>query len=143
MWRAYNTCGQIFSGHGVVNHTVNFVEPPKHLPPIWVPAGRFSPECLDKQWEDALPPNMEPIRYHTQHIERSWRELKRVLTRCNCPRVSTSYIGEWMYRTNILNREGGIQQQFCRFMRDIGRAYPGIGYIPMTRDIEDCQCPEC
>ncbi|KAL5243136.1 hypothetical protein ACI65C_010546 [Semiaphis heraclei] len=80
---------------------------------------------------------MEPIRYHTQHIERSWRELKRVLTRCNCPRVSTSYIGEWMYRTNILSREGGIQQQFCRFMRDIGRAYPGIGYIPITRDIED------
>lgn len=83
----------VFSGHGVVNHTLNFVEPPKHLPPIWVPAGRFSPECLDKQWEDALPPNMESIRYHTQHIERSWRELKRVLTRCNCPRVSTSYIG--------------------------------------------------
>jgi len=28
-------------------------------------------------------------------------------------------------------------------MRDIGKAYPGIGYIPMARDIEDCQCPEC
>uniref|UniRef100_A0A2S2P276 Uncharacterized protein n=1 Tax=Schizaphis graminum TaxID=13262 RepID=A0A2S2P276_SCHGA len=43
------------NGHGVVNHTINFVEPPKNLPPIWVPAGRFSPECLEKQWQDAIP----------------------------------------------------------------------------------------
>jgi len=77
-----NLC--VLSGQSVVNHTVNFVEPPKHLPPIWVPAGRFSPECLDKQWEDALPPNMEPIRYHTQHIERSWRELKLGVTAQEC-----------------------------------------------------------
>lgn len=134
----------LFSGHGVVNHSTNFVEPPKNLPPIWVPAGRFSEECLDRQWQGAPPANnLEPIRYHTQHIERSWRELKKFLVRCNCPRVSTSYIGEWMYRTNILNREGGVQAQFEKFMADIARAYPGLGFHPMSRYIDNCECPEC
>jgi len=28
-----------------------------------------------------LVPNQEPICYHTQHIERLWRELKRILIR--------------------------------------------------------------
>lgn len=120
------------------------MEPPKNLPPFWVPAGRFSPECLDKQWEGAPPNNrLAPIRYHTQHIERAWRELKIILTRCNSKSVADSYIGEWMYRTNILDRCGSVQDQFVRFMYDVARAYPGIGFNPMTRDIENCQCPEC
>lgn len=134
-----------FSGHGVVNHTTNFVEPPKHLPPIWVPAGRFNEACLDKQW-NGPPPNIlgrQPIRYHTQHVERSWRELKRILTRCNSKAIANSYIGEWMYRVNILERTGNVEAQFKKFMADIARAYPGVGYQPMIRDIDNCQCPEC
>ena len=132
-----------FSGHGVVNHSINFVEPPKNEPPIWLGTGRFSQECLDKQWEGVRPPNQELICYHTQHIERSWRELKRILTRCNCKRVADSYIGEWMYRTNILNRLPTTSDRFKRFMDDVARAYPGIGYEPMKRDIDDCHYPEC
>lgn len=111
----------------MVNHTSNFIEPPKHLPPFWVPAGRFHTECLDKQWNGPIL-GLQPIRYHTQHVERSWRELKRILTRCNSKDVAASFVGEWMYRANILERSGNIEAQFKTFMADIARAYPGIGY---------------
>ncbi|KAL5236538.1 hypothetical protein ACI65C_003948 [Semiaphis heraclei] len=120
------------SGHGVVNHTTNFLEPPKNLPPFWVPAGRFSPECLDKQWEGAPPNNrLALIRYHTQHIERAWRELKRILTRCNSKSVADSYIGEWMYRTNILDRCGSVQDQFSSLQN-----YNHHHYLPTSPTLE-------
>ncbi|KAJ8933856.1 hypothetical protein NQ318_004687 [Aromia moschata] len=69
----------VFNGHGNVNHSENFVNPPREEPPIWMPAGRFNNECLDWNWKRNPPAaGLQPFRIHTQHIEieRAWRDLK-------------------------------------------------------------------
>jgi len=96
-------------------------------------------EFLDKQRVGALSVVADPL---LKRKERPWIELKHILTRYNCKRVADSYIGEWMYRTNILNRLPIASDWFNRFMYDIERVYPGIGCNPMTRNIENCQCSE-
>lgn len=46
----YNNYIYILVSMEFVNHTKNFVEPPPtHLPPIWVPAGRFREERVDNK----------------------------------------------------------------------------------------------
>lgn len=142
-WRGYFGCDQYFSGHGVVNHSTNFLNPPKNQDPLFVPAGRFHAECLDKQWTGNIAPGMTPFRNHTQNIERAWRSLKEVLPR-SCKRQKIEqYIGEWMYRNNILKGISGDNAKFERFLRDIARSYPGYGLHMMNLDLSICQCPEC
>lgn len=101
------------------------LQSPKHLAPIRAPAGRFNEEYLVKQW-NGQPPNIlgqQPIQNHTQHVERSWRELKKILSKCNSKNIADSYIDEWMYRTNILDPIGNIQAQFqkCVYVIKINR----------------------
>lgn len=50
---------------------------------------------------------------------------------------------ERMYRRNILDKEESGKAQFLRFMRDIHRAFPGIGLVPMNLNLEECRCHEC
>lgn len=146
-WRAYNECTQIFGGHGTVNHSENFTNPPRNDPPHWAPPGRFSDECLERN--NALPPpapGMQPYRDHTNTVERSWRDLKEYLRTTNNVNTADQYIGEWMYRRNILDKIPNQKDKLTRFLRDIARVYPGIGKLPMRKryeDIDDCDCHEC
>ncbi|KAK4875401.1 hypothetical protein RN001_011823 [Aquatica leii] len=141
---AYGILDTIFEGHGTVNHSTNFLQPPLGEDPIWVPTGTFLPECLDKNWIGPPPrENVQPFRIHTNNAKRSWRELKSILTKCNGLQVTEGYIGEWMYRKNILDENATITEKFFRFCNDVARAYPGIGKNPMQIDIENCNCHEC
>lgn len=143
-WRAYTTCGQAFSGHGTVNHSRSFINPPRNQDPLWVPLGRFHEACLDKQWMGPFPaPNVVPVRYHTQNGERSWENLKKTLRTCNSLELAEGYVGEWMYRSNILNRIPESGPRFGRFLDDMRRAYPGIGKQKMSETLDDCTCHEC
>ncbi|KAK9732137.1 hypothetical protein QE152_g12989 [Popillia japonica] len=156
-----------FRGHSTVNHRTNFVVPAREQDPHWVPVGRFNEACLDRRMRG--PPRADgqvPFRSHTQTIERCWRDLKQsignggqvpfrshtqTIERCwrdlkqsigNGKRVdySEEYIGEWIYRKNILGNVDGGAARFERFMNDIRRAYPGIALRPMQRDLEECDC---
>ncbi|KAI4470858.1 hypothetical protein MML48_1g16812 [Holotrichia oblita] len=118
--------------------------PVREEEPLWFPAGRFAPECLDKQWVG--PPTIPghvPFRDHTQNIERCWRDLKSLIGPSTKENVVYLYLGEWMYRKNVLNRIDTFAGQMERFMHDIRRAYPGLGRRPMQLDIRDCDCHEC
>ncbi|KAI4470869.1 signal recognition particle 54k protein srp54 [Holotrichia oblita] len=145
-FRSYNFCVRHFNGHGVVNHSHQFLNPVREEEPLCVPAGRFAPECLDKQWVG--PPTIPghvPFRDHTQNIERCWRDLKSLIVPSTKENVVYLYLGEceWMYRKNVLNRIDTFAGQMERFMHDIRRAYPGLGRRPMQLDIRDCDCHEC
>jgi hypothetical protein len=143
-WRSYRACNIVFAGHGRVNHSVNFINPPRDQDPIWVDAGRFNVECLDKQWSGPIPrPGVEPFRVHTQNGERSWRELKSTLRSCNNLDLAELYIGEYMYRKNILDSIEDTTGKMERFLRDIARVHPGIGRTKMGLNIENCNCHEC
>lgn len=66
LWRGYNECHEVFNGHGKINHSQNFVNPPQDEPPHWAPPGRFNVECLDGKWDGPPPqPGMQPYRDHT------------------------------------------------------------------------------
>lgn len=134
---------QIFIGHGRVNHSETFVEPPPGDEPMWMPAGFFNPECLDHTFIGPAPQGLEPFRIHTQNCERSWRGLKQVCRTSNMLQYVPDYIGEWMYRKNILERIPTVGERFQRFLTDVGRAYPGLGRVAMDADILNCHCHEC
>lgn len=145
-WLGYNGCANLFNGHGVVNHSQNFVNPPRDQDPLWVAPGRFNNECLDRQWTGPPPrntPNYEPFRIHTQHIERSWQGLKKIIGNMRNVDEINEYIGEWMYRQNVLKNYTSPNTRFSRFMGDIARAYPGMGSVPMHNNLLDCTCREC
>ena len=143
-WRAYTDCDDYFAEHETVNHSENFLRPPKHEDPMWVPGGRFNPNCLDKQWIGPPPAaNMEPVRIHTQNIERLWRHLKKSLRKCQSVELVESYVGEFLYRYNILKGIPGDRRRLVRFLSDTGRAYPGVGKERMEVDVMNCQCHEC
>ncbi|KAJ8909330.1 hypothetical protein NQ315_013548 [Exocentrus adspersus] len=79
-WLAYAECEVIFNGYGRVNHSENFVYPPKREKPLWMPAGRFNQECLDHNWDGPPPvPGNQPFRVHTQNIEKSLERPKESL----------------------------------------------------------------
>lgn len=130
-WGAYSNLNQIFAGHGRVNHSTNFVYPPRHQPPIWVPAGTFFTKCLDDLNIFPPPiPNMEPVRFHIQKAENSWKSLKKILRKCRTVRDANSYLGEWMYRQNILGDYLTMTDKFQRFLTDCRRTHPGVGLNP-------------
>lgn len=132
----YVGCDQYFSGHGTVNRT--------RKEPAWVPVGRFSPECRDSRSIGLAPEaGVEPVQYHTRGIEREWRKLKDKVSGCNNLRMVDSYVGEWMYRCNILRHIPTRREKFQRFLKDMARVWPGIGAEPMSLDIDACLCREC
>uniref|UniRef100_V5GTL7 ISXO2-like transposase domain-containing protein n=1 Tax=Anoplophora glabripennis TaxID=217634 RepID=V5GTL7_ANOGL len=146
-WKAYEDCDMVFNGHGVANHNQNFLNPPREEEPNWASAGTFNEECLDTKWNGPAPqPGYVPFRNHTQTIERAWRDLKECLKTTNSMEYASEYIGEWMYRKDILERNLNMKEKFEKFLRDIRRAYPGIGKKPMKKSFEDlldCDCHEC
>lgn len=143
-WRAYRGCDQHFAGHGAVNHQEGFVFPRRQEEPQWVAEGTFNIECLDGKWRGPPPrPDVVPFRCHTQTVERTWRELKRVLSPYTQGDTVDEYIGEWMYRKNNLSQVPNQKGQFFRFMSDIRRAYPGVGLEKMKDDKRTCDCHEC
>lgn len=115
--RAYLRLGEAFQGHETVKHAIEFVRPPG--------------------------PSMQPYKVHTNTIKRQWRDLKKTLRSINDVELADAYIGEWMYRSNILNAIEDTSDKIRKFLTDIGRAYPGIGKIPMIADLENCNCHEC
>ncbi|KAK4872528.1 hypothetical protein RN001_014557 [Aquatica leii] len=141
---AYNQLGEVFAAHLTVNHSQHFVNPPQDEDPIWIPIGRLSEECVDKTWIGPPPQaGVVPFRIHTNTCERFWRELKKTLQSCNSVDLAENYIGEWMYRKNILDNIQGRTAKFLRFMEDVRRAYPGIGRNPMMADLANCNCHIC
>lgn len=104
-----------FSGHGVVNHSEHFVEPPKIMPPMWVDLQVDL--CLSAWISDGgcIPFYTHLLPYPVDQAVN--RELKRILTGCNSKRVVDSYIGEWTYCTNNLNNNhiDGEDQWFSTF----------------------------
>jgi len=73
---------QRYRDHLVVIHDRNFLDPPRSEDPYFRHDINF--ECRDKQFSGPLPqqyanhnPEYLPFRCHTQHVERSWIELKR------------------------------------------------------------------
>ena len=143
-WKAYRHCADFFAGYGRVNHTQNFLYPSREEEPVWFPNDRFHINCLDKRWTGPPPqPNQVPVRYHTQHVERMWRDLKQTLRSCTSLEHMESYIGWWMYKRNILAHETTIGGKFRRFCQDIRRVYPGIGQNPMLANMDNCRCIQC
>ncbi|KAF5308232.1 hypothetical protein FQR65_LT18243 [Abscondita terminalis] len=123
----------------VGNHKLSMDEDP-----MWIPDGRLHEDCLDKKWVGPPPQaDVVPFRVHTNNCKRSWRNLKVTLRSCTSLDHASGYVGEWMYRHNILVGYLGRTAKFLRFMEDLGRAYPGIGRIQMDADILNCQCHEC
>ncbi|KAI4455451.1 isxo2-like transposase domain [Holotrichia oblita] len=146
-WAAYRNIGQTFRrGHTTVNHRIQFLEPVRAEDPTWVPVGRYHEACLDGRWRGPPAENgLIPFRSHTQTIERCWRDLKQQIDNGKRGRYADDYVGEWIYRRNILANIDNNDRaaRFERFMNDIRRAYPGVGLRLMQRDLDECDCHEC
>ncbi|KAJ8923461.1 hypothetical protein NQ315_002020 [Exocentrus adspersus] len=135
----------VFSGCG---ERKNFIHPPKKGQRMWVPADRFNKECLDSKWKGPSPrPGVQPFRKHTHNLTKVWIDLKMHLKTLDNVALADQYIGEYMYRQNVL-KEYGLRSKegFIRFLHDINRVYPGIGRKGMKNRFEnilDCNCHEC
>ncbi|KAJ8948203.1 hypothetical protein NQ318_010479 [Aromia moschata] len=141
---AYEECEKIFNGHG---WTDDFVYPPKGQSPMWMPTGRFSRECLDLKWSrPPSTPELQPFRISVQNMKRAWRDLKSLTKSSFVEEHLDAYLGEWLYRKNVLGEIEGEKEKFERFLRDRRRVYPGVGKKAMRvryEDIMDCDCHEC
>ncbi len=133
----YQNCDALgFSGHCAVNHSLTFVR----LLPAFVPNG-------DPRLGRVLPHlNLTRVPVHTNTLERSWRDLKHgFLRNCRSIEMVPNYIGEYLYRRNILDdvpdHKHLIGVKMYRFFEDVRKVYPGPGKIPIT--IEDCVCDDC
>jgi hypothetical protein len=51
------------------------------------------------------------------------------------------YVGEYLYRRNILRDISTHGERFLRFVEDLARVYPGSGVEGVKR--EDCACADC
>lgn len=69
--------------------------------------------------------------------------LKNELGVCTSIIHADAYIGEWMYRQNILGDIQSVTGRFMRFCQDIKREYPEISKISMAAELQNCQCHEC
>jgi len=134
--RTYFGCDSLgFSGHCYVNHSQRFV---RQLP-AWVPNGH---RRLGR-----VVPNLglTRVQVHTNTLERSWRFLKQGLRTCRSVPMLPNYIGEYLYRNNILRQIGKHRRfdgrKFLRFMQDVRRVYPGFDVNQIRT--ENCQCETC
>lgn len=139
----YNMCSVTFAGHGTINHLKSFLEPPSGKPPLWASSGRFKEACLDCKWKEKPPlRGKKPYRIHIQNMKNVWKRLKELIDDDINRELLPEYLGEFMYRQNVL-RDLPKKDQFQRFCQDIQRAYPGIGKKPMTDNYDECQCHIC
>lgn len=146
-WKGFSECDSLFSGHGQLNHSQSFLSSPKDAPPFWIPTGRFHANCLDKQWKGQQKCGMVHYRHHTQNIGKCWRDMKEQLRSTQIVATAENHLGEYMYRRNVLNEFEGLNYKFSRFLRDIARAYPGIGKklmkLSRAEILKGCDCHEC
>ncbi|CAG4990268.1 unnamed protein product [Colias eurytheme] len=121
-------------GHYRVNHSVEFVNGTVDIP-VNTALGQQVPEILDD-------PTMVRVKVHTNTIERQWLEIKRHCRTCRSVQRLKWYMGEYMYRQNILKSLPSDAARFRRLLRDIHRVYPGVGRRGIRS--ENCRCsPNC
>lgn len=117
-------------GHSSVNHSVEYVNGTVDIP-VNVALGVQVPNTQNVS-----------VKVHTNTIERQWLELKRHCRTCRSDSKIKWYMGEYMYRQNILKLLPSDAARFRRLLRDIHRVYPG----PKKRGIKltNCRCsPDC
>lgn len=135
--RVYRGCDVLgFTGHCAVNHSVTFVRPLPAFVPNGSPLlGRVIPNL-----------NLTRVKCHTNTLENKWQDLKNgFLRRCRSVDMVGNYIGEYLYRRNILDevpyhkRNQGTRMY--RFFDDMRRVYPGPLIEPIKLD--NCDCEDC
>jgi hypothetical protein len=128
---SYRGCPALgFTGHSSVTHARMFVGRRRARIPAGNPALGFAGAGFVR------------AKVHTSTLERSWRFLKSFLRTCRRPRMIPNYIGEYLYRTNVIRDvPGGFGHQLLHFLYDVGRVYPGLTGNPIQT--EDCECEEC
>lgn len=137
-------CSVDFASFGTFNNSIQCLKPPRGSGPLWVPPGRLHEACLDTKCKERPPQaGYRPFRHHVQTIEKNWQELKKKTTYCPSVADAPYYIGEFMYRKNILCQYRTKAEMYRRFLEDIGRAYPGLGRVPMNVDVANCECHVC
>lgn len=81
-------------GHGRVNHKRRFVEGTMDIPGVSPMLGITVPNS----------PGVRRVKVHTNAIERAWRDMKNYFRTCSSLRQAPKYVGEYLYRRNILRR---------------------------------------
>ncbi|KAF9419654.1 hypothetical protein HW555_003932 [Spodoptera exigua] len=113
-------------GHSSVNHSPQFTAGTVNIPvdpSLGIPVpGSSNVRC----------------KVHTNTIERQWLELKRQCRTCRSQRRLKWYMGEYMYRQNILKSLPSDAARFRRLLRDIHRIYQ------LTSTTKGCglKCPK-
>lgn len=123
-----------FAGHFAVSHARSFV---RRLP-AFLPNG-------DPRLGRVLG-GVTRVKVHTNSLECRWGILKHLyLRRCRSVALIPNYIGEYLYRTNILsevsNHRRNMGRRFQIYIRDMRRVFPGPLQTPISAD--DCACDEC
>lgn len=135
--RSYRTCPVLgFRGHATVNHSQTYVRQRRAYISRLLP-GLGVPTRLSNSRDQRL----IKTKVHINTCERMWRDLKAKLRTCRTPAMVPAYIGEYLYRKNILKDYIGWGNQFERLLADIVRVYPGPGITGIK--IENCDCLEC
>lgn len=117
-------------GHATVNHSIQFVN------------GTIDTAVNPTLGTPVAGSSDVRVKVHTNTIERQWLELKRHCRSCRSTRRLKWYMGEYMYRQNILKTLPSEAAMFRRLLRDIHRVYPGF----RKRGIKtiNCRCsPNC
>ncbi len=134
--RSYQGCAARLGmkGHSSVNHRMQFV------------GNSVLVRGVAPRLGHSIPGNAtaRDIVVHTNTIERQWRELKKALRTCRSPRRVPPYIGEFLYRRNVLRHLPTSGQKFARILEDIRRIYPGhTGYAKRVQRPGECACVTC
>ena len=134
--RSYRGCDARLGmkGHATVNHRYRFVE------------GMVDIDGVLPRFGGAVPdsPGIRRVPVHINTVERQWRELKKALRTCRSrPRVPL-YVGEFLYRRNVLRHLTSRGAKLRRFLEDMRRMYPGQdGYPRRVRRPGECRCDIC
>lgn len=134
--RSYIQCDQRLGmkGHSSVNHSERFVQGTARvrgvLPRLGVPVAGEN--------------DLFEVVIHTNTIERQWRELKKHVRTCRSVARMPLYIGDFLYRRNILRHHRRLGDKMERFLQDIRRVYPGaVGYARRVQRPGACACNTC
>ncbi|XP_022819098.1 uncharacterized protein LOC111351411 [Spodoptera litura] len=132
MHRAYNNIHLRLGmrGHSAVNHSLNFVGGTVDIP-------------VDTSLGVPAPGGNVKVKIHTNTLERQWLELKRHCRTCRSQRRLKWYMGEYMYRHNILRQLPSDAARFRRLLRDMHRVYPGLGKRGIKSRNCRCSSPNC
>jgi len=132
--RSYINCDHrlMMRGHGRVNHCRRFVEGTIEIVGVRPRLGR-----------PVVGTRNVRAKVHTNRIERIWRDLKAALRTCRRRRAVPWYIGEFMYRKNILGPLKSTTERFLRIVADIARVYPGPNNFGQGLRNRNCRCRVC